>query len=113
LEAAVSASDDFRLGWLDCFIFALENLGEEDTEVDDAPLIDRKWGESGLLPKLSVSRDLDRDLALLGLICIAIGGLRSRRGVEKESEGDVCPEIEDEVVEIVARGGPLPKEGDR
>ena len=77
-------------------------------------MIDRKRGEPGGLPRLSASRDLERDLALFGLICIAIGGLRSRRGVERESEGDVCPVMDDEeTVEIVARGGSLPKEGDR
>ena len=113
MEAAVSAPDDLRLGWTIRFIFVLEKLGEEGTKVDEAPLIDRKRGESGWLSKLSVSRDRDRDLALLGLICIAIGGLRSRRGVETESEGDVWPEIAEDVVEIVVRGGPIPKEGDR
>ena len=77
-------------------------------------MIDRKRGEPGGLPRLSASRDLERDLALFGLICIAIGGLRSRRGVEREREGDVCPVMDgEETVEIVARGGPLPKEGDR
>ena len=92
-------------------MFEPVSLGEDDIDV---PLIDRKRGEPGGLPRLSASRDLDRDRALFGLICIAIGGLRSRRGVERENEGDVCPVI-DEVatVEIVARGGPLPKEGDR
>lgn len=92
-------------------MFEPVSLGEDDTDV---PLIDRKRGEPGGLPRLSASRDLDRDLALFGLICIAIGGLRSKRGVERESEGDECPETEEvETVEIVARGGPLPKEGDR
>jgi len=87
------------------------SLGEDGTE---APFIDRKRGEPGGLPRLSASRDLDRDLELTGLICIAIGGLRSRRGVEKENGGDVGPVIgEEEVVEIVLRGGPPPKEGDR
>ena len=95
-------------------MFEPVSLGDDDIDV---PLIDRKGGEPGGLPRLSASRDLDLDLALFaGLICIAMGGLRSRRGVERESEGDVlvCPEIDEvETVEIVARGGPLPKEGDR
>ena len=94
-------------------MFEPVSLGDDDIDV---PLIDRKRGEPGGLPRLSASRDLDRDLALFGLICIAIGGLRSRRGVERECEGDVLvrPEIDEvETVEIVARGGPLPKEGDR
>ena len=113
MEAAVSAPDDLRLGWLDRLIFVPEQVEEEGTKVDEAPLIEWNRGESGWLSKLSVSRDLDRDLALLGLICIAIGGLRSRRGVETGSKGDVWPEIAEDVVEIVVRGGPIPKEGDR
>ena len=94
-------------------MFEPVSLGDDGIDV---PLIDRKRGEPGGLPRLSASRDLDRDLALFGLICIAIGGLRSRRGVERGCEGDVLvrPEIDEvETVEIVARGGPLPKEGDR
>ena len=92
-------------------MFEPVSLGEDDTDV---LLIDRKRGEPGGLPRLSASRDLDRDLALFGLICIAIGGLRSKRGVARESEGDERPGIEEvETVDIVARGGPLPKEGDR
>ncbi len=77
------------------------------------PLLNVQLKPDRALPKLSVSRDLDRDLALLGLICIAIGGLRSRRGVETGSKGDVWPEIAEDIVEIVVRGGPIPKEGDR
>mmetsp|Transcript_36645 Transcript_36645/g.80168 ORF Transcript_36645/g.80168 Transcript_36645/m.80168 type:complete len:84 (+) Transcript_36645:3056-3307(+) len=61
----------------------LPSMGEDGT----SPFFERNRGELRGLPKLSVSRDLDRDLKLPDLMCIAAGGLRSR-GVERENEDE-------------------------
>ena len=80
LDAIDSASEYF-LGREDLLV--LLSLGEDG----NPPFFERNKGELGVLPKLSASRDLDLDLVLLDLMCIAAGGLRSR-GVERENEGE-------------------------